>query len=55
MLGFDSSMVRLLSHHLVKTCYEDQTHLAGFGLVDELRRLQSEQATEANKSSVMIQ
>ena len=53
--GFDSSMVRVLSHHLVKTCYEDQTRLAGFGLADELRRLQSEEATEANKSSVMIQ
>lgn len=49
--GFDHSMVRLLSHHLVKTCHEDQTRLVAFGFTGEL----AEEAAEADEASVMIQ
>ena len=49
--GFDSSVVRLLSHHLVKTCHQDQTRLTGLGVTGEL----ADEAIEADKSSAMIQ
>ena len=49
--GFDYSMVRLLSHHLVKSCHEDQTRLEGYGFTGEFAR----EAAEADEAGVMIQ
>lgn len=51
LLGFDFSVVRILSHHLVKTCHEDQTRHEGLGFTGEL----AEVAAKADESSVMLQ